>query len=78
MTDLLEAMVRHGVKNFIFSSSAAVYGEPEYTPIDEAHPLLPESHYALSKLAGEAIADQFARWTGMTIVSPGSSGIFCC
>jgi UDP-glucose 4-epimerase len=47
---LLEAMVRHKVCNFIFSSSAAVYGEPEYTPIDETHPLAPTSPYGETKL----------------------------
>src|SRR5690606_23994231 len=35
---LLDAMVRHDVKRFIFSSTAAVYGEPQRTPIDESHP----------------------------------------
>jgi UDP-glucose 4-epimerase len=48
--NLMEAMVRHGVDKFIFSSSAAVYGEPEYTPIDEAHPLSPTSPYGETKL----------------------------
>ena len=48
--NLLEAMVRHGVNQFIFSSSAAVYGEPRYTPIDETHPLAPTSPYGETKL----------------------------
>ena len=43
--NLLEVMVRHGVKNFIFSSTAATFGEPEYTPIDEAHPQAPINPY---------------------------------
>jgi nucleoside-diphosphate-sugar epimerase len=42
--------------------------QPRYVPIDEDHPLLPESHYALSKLAGEAIAAQFSRWTGIPFI----------
>lgn len=51
--NLLDAMVRHGVKVFIFSSTAAVYGEPEYSPIDEQHPLMPMNPYGKSKLMVE-------------------------
>ncbi|MCK5877495.1 MAG: NAD-dependent epimerase/dehydratase family protein, partial [Candidatus Marithrix sp.] len=36
--NLLDVMVSHKVKNFIFSSTAAIFGEPQYTPIDEQHP----------------------------------------
>lgn len=50
---LLEAARKHGVKHIIFSSTAAVYGEPETTPIDEDHPLRPESVYGRTKLAFE-------------------------
>lgn len=52
----------------VWASSETLIGlpfdreQPRYAPIDEDHPLLPESHYALSKLAGEAIAAQFSRW----------------
>jgi len=53
--NLLEAMVRHKVDKFIFSSSAAVYGEPEYTPIDEDHPCRPTSPYGQTKLMVENI-----------------------
>ncbi|MDJ0885534.1 MAG: UDP-glucose 4-epimerase GalE [Desulfobacterales bacterium] len=48
--NLLKAMIRHDVKRFIFSSSAAIYGEPDYTPIDEDHPLNPTSPYGETKL----------------------------
>jgi UDP-glucose 4-epimerase len=48
--NLMAAMIRHDVKRFIFSSSAAVYGEPVYTPIDEAHALNPTSPYGETKL----------------------------
>ncbi|MDJ0811806.1 MAG: UDP-glucose 4-epimerase GalE [Desulfobacterales bacterium] len=48
--NLLNAMIRHDVKRFIFSSSAAIYGEPDYTPIDEDHPLNPTSPYGETKL----------------------------
>ena len=55
---LLEAMCRHGVKRFIFSSTAAVYGNPLHTPIAEDHPLRPINPYGSSKLMVEqALAD---------------------
>lgn len=48
--NLLSALIRHGVRRFIFSSSAAVYGEPIETPIDEDHPLNPTSPYGDTKV----------------------------
>lgn len=50
---LLEAMLRHRVDRFIFSSTAAVYGEPEVTPITEDHPCNPTNPYGNTKLAVE-------------------------
>jgi UDP-glucose 4-epimerase len=50
---LLAAAVAHGVKNFIFSSTAAVYGIPRQTPVAEDAPLLPISPYGASKLMTE-------------------------
>jgi UDP-glucose 4-epimerase len=50
---LLDAMVRHKVKHFIFSSTAAVYGEPEAIPIAEKHPCRPTNPYGNTKLAVE-------------------------
>jgi UDP-glucose 4-epimerase len=50
---LLNAMVENDVFNFVFSSSAAVYGNPEYLPMDEKHPQNPENYYGYSKLAIE-------------------------
>ena len=47
--ELIDAMVRHHVRRFIFSSTAAVYGEPETTPITEAHPLRPANPYGVTK-----------------------------
>lgn len=47
--NLLDAMVRHGVQSLIFSSTAAVYGEPQYIPIDEKHPRDPINAYGASK-----------------------------
>lgn len=52
--NLLKAIVENGgVPKFIYASSAAVYGNPEYTPMDEKHPTNPISPYGISKLAGE-------------------------
>ena len=42
--------------------------EPDYVPIDEAHPLRPHSSYSLSKVASEEMARQFARWTGIPFI----------
>lgn len=52
-TILLRAMIRHGIKRFIFSSTAAVYGEPDRVPITETHPCNPTNPYGASKLAVE-------------------------
>ena len=51
---LLEASVKHGVKKFIFASTGgAIYGEHDYFPADENHPLQPLSPYGISKLCAE-------------------------
>ncbi len=52
-TELLAAMVRHRIRHFIFSSTAAVYGEPATTPITEAQDCRPTNPYGTSKLAVE-------------------------
>ena len=56
---LLDAMLRHNIKNFIFSSTAAIFGEPEYTPIDEKHLKQPINPYGHSKLMIEQILDDY-------------------
>jgi UDP-glucose 4-epimerase len=48
--EILNGMRQVGVRNIVFSSSAAVYGEPEYLPIDEKHPTVPENYYGFTKL----------------------------
>ena len=57
--NILEACYKHGVKNFIFASSAAVYGEPQKLPIYEEDPLRPLSMYGASKVAGEALVSSY-------------------
>ena len=66
---LLDAMVEHGIKNFIFSSTAATFGEPEYVPIDEAHPQKPINPYGHSKLMVEQILADFDHAYGLKSVS---------
>ncbi len=53
--NLLEAMKTNNVKNIVFSSTAAVYGEPKTVPIEETSPTVPESPYGESKLAVEKL-----------------------
>ena len=53
MLSLLEAMHETGVKRFVYSSSAAVYGTPVANPISEDSPLVPESPYGETKVVGE-------------------------
>jgi UDP-glucose 4-epimerase len=53
--ELIEAMVRHDVLRFVFSSTAAVYGEPDKTPIVETHPCRPTNPYGASKLSVERL-----------------------
>jgi len=48
--NILNAACEAGIKNIVFSSSAAVYGEPQYLPIDEKHPTNPENYYGFTKL----------------------------
>lgn len=57
--NLLEAGKRANIQQFIFSSSAAVYGDPIKLPIKETHPTRPISHYGLSKLTGELYCHQY-------------------
>lgn len=48
--NVLNAMAKYQVKNFVFSSSAGVYGIPEYEPVDEKHPVSPINFYGFTKL----------------------------
>ena len=65
---LLKAMVRAEVKHFIFSSTAAVYGDPAYVPIDEAHPKAAINPYGRSKWMVEQVLEDFDRAYGLRSV----------
>jgi len=66
--NLLESSVTYKIKKFIFFSSAAVYGEPEKTPVSEDFPTLPKSPYAISKLCGENFCEYFRHQFGLNTV----------
>ena len=66
--NLLNAMLEFGVKKIVFSSTAATYGEPEYSPIDENHPQNPINPYGNSKLMVEKILDDYDKAYGMRSV----------
>jgi UDP-glucose 4-epimerase len=57
--NLLDGMVRHGVLRLIVSSTAAIFGEPKYVPIDEDHPKAPASPYGRSKWMVEQILGDY-------------------
>jgi len=59
--NLLKYCVNYDVKKFIYASSAAVYGTPQYLPIDELHPKNPTSFYGISKLTPEFYIKTFAQ-----------------
>jgi len=66
---LLEAMREIGVRTIVFSSTSAVYGEPERTPITETDPTRPTNPYGASKLAVDTALTEFARLHGFGAVS---------
>ena len=67
--NLLDAMTRHGVKKFIFSSTAATYGEPKVVPIPEDHPKAPINPYGKSKLTFEGILADYKNYTQLKYVT---------
>ncbi len=67
--NLLQAMLRANVKNFIFSSSAAVYGTPSQIPIPESHVCRPSNPYGLTKYFIENILQEYARAYGLKYIS---------
>lgn len=66
---LLEVMENFNVRNFVFSSSAAVYGEPKEIPIKENHPCEPKNPYGETKLIFEKILDAISRTGKINYIS---------
>lgn len=66
---MLKIMLKFGLKNIIFSSTAAVFGEPVYTPIDEEHQLKPVNPYGTSKLMVENILTDFSKAYGLNFIA---------
>ena len=66
--NLLDAMLRHGVKRFIFSSTAAIFGQPETLLIDEQHPQRPINPYGRSKRMVEEMLGDYDRAYGLRSV----------
>lgn len=66
---LLNAMVTYGIGRFVFSSSAAVYGEPEAVPIPEEAPVRPLNPYGETKAAVERMLPWYERQAGLRYVS---------
>ncbi|MDR2313619.1 MAG: UDP-glucose 4-epimerase GalE [Spirochaetaceae bacterium] len=67
--NLLNAAAETGLRYIIFSSSAAVYGEPAYLPIDEQHPTNPENYYGFTKLEIEKFLSWYDRLKGIRFAS---------
>ncbi len=67
--NLLNAATEAGVQHIVFSSSAAVYGEPKYTPMDEAHPTEPVNFYGFTKLEIERILAWYSKLRGLRFAS---------
>jgi len=73
--NIIDAAVKFGVRKIIFASSETTYGvcfadgerKPEYLPIDEEHPVIPEDSYAMSKVVNEVTARSFPRRSGFDI-----------
>jgi UDP-glucose 4-epimerase len=63
--NLLNAVAKHGIRHFVFSSTAAVYGDPHYQPMDEQHPTNPVNYYGYTKLAIEGFLEWYGRLKGI-------------
>lgn len=66
---VLEAARKHGVENVVYSSSAGIFGEPQYQPVDEAHPCEPDSPYGSTKLCGEKLALSYMKLYGIKVAA---------
>jgi len=83
--NVLEACAILGIRKVVLASSESSYGicfatdffEPQYLPVDEAHPQLPEDSYGLSKVVNEKTAEAFHRRTGMQVISLRLGNVLC-
>ncbi len=66
--NLLDVMIENSVKTIVFSSTASIYGEPDYVPIDENHPQKPINPYGQTKLEIENIMDEYDKKYGLKSV----------
>ena len=66
---LLDVLIKNDVKNFVFSSTCATYGEPQYTPIDEKHPQKPANPYGWTKFMVERAMEDYDRAYGLKFVA---------
>ena len=67
--NLLNAVSDAGIKNFVFSSTAAVYGFPSYLPIDEEHPINPANYYGYTKVFVEDNLKWYSQLKGLNYVA---------
>lgn len=67
--NILNTMAKCNVKNFVFSSSAAVYGMPEYVPVDEKHPVNPINFYGFTKLEIERFLPWYHELKGINYIA---------
>lgn len=67
--NILNGAAETGIKYLVFSSSAAVYGEPAYLPIDEKHPTNPENYYGFTKLEIERFLQWYDKLKGIRFAS---------
>jgi len=74
--NLLNICKKYNVKKFIYASSAAIYGTPQYLPIDEKHAISPESYYGLSKYTAERYVELFAKSNDMKYIILRYSNVF--
>lgn len=67
--NVLEAIRRYEVGTLVYSSSAGIFGEPQYQPVDEKHPCAPTSPYGSTKLCGENLALSYMRLYNIRVSS---------
>ena len=67
--NVLESSVRHGIKKVVAASSASVYGDPSYLPMDEAHPFNNRTLYGAGKIANEQMLRAFNEQYGLSYIA---------